>query len=96
MNKSEIINTLSVTYGYKKTEAEVHFNRVMDTLVKVIPEHDAVKIRGFGSFNNVERKARVRKNPNTGEFMEIPRRRAVTFTPSKQMREALQEAGDRS
>lgn len=48
-----------------------------------------VRLPGLGSFNVRERKARKGRNPQTGEELQIPARKAVRFSPTKALREKL-------
>lgn len=42
-----------------------------------------VTIQGFGSFTRVERKARIARNPKTGETVEVLAKETLKFKPSK-------------
>jgi hypothetical protein len=42
----------------------------------------ALRIQNFGSFNTVRRKARIGRDPRTGEAIDIPAIRSVSFTPA--------------
>ena len=44
---------------------------------------DAVTIRGFGTFQTKQRKAKPARNINTGETILVPARKVVVFKPSK-------------
>jgi len=48
-----------------------------------------VDLRGFGSFNVKDKKARQGRNPKTGETIQIAARRAATFKPSKELSDGL-------
>ena len=50
---------------------------------------EKIKIPGFGVFNVRGKKARLGRNPNTGEKMEIASRRVVKFKPSGVLKKAL-------
>ena len=44
---------------------------------------DTVTIRGFGTFQTKQRKAKPARNINTGETILVPARKVVVFKPSK-------------
>jgi DNA-binding protein HU-beta len=48
-----------------------------------------LSIIGFGSFKVVDKPAREGRNPQTGQPMQIPARKAVKFTPGKKFKEAV-------
>ncbi len=52
---------------------------------------DFIEFRGFGVFSVRHRDARVGRNPNTGESVEVPEKRILKFVASKKMREALNQ-----
>lgn len=52
---------------------------------------DKVPLVGFGTFAVSERAARSGRNPQTGEPVEIPARKAVTFKAGSALKEAVNE-----
>lgn len=89
MNKAEIIDDLAKSTGQSKTEAEGFLDSFMKVVTKTIGDGQGVKIVGFGSFNCVERKARVGRNPQTGVEVPIPARRVPLFKPGKELKELI-------
>jgi len=51
-----------------------------------------VKITGFGNFLVRERDARVGRNPQNGEEIEIPATKAPAFKAGKQLKEAVKHS----
>ncbi len=60
-----------------------------DTLSAAVIAGDEVRIHGFGTFKPVQRAASTRRNPRTGEPVQVPAHRAVRFSPSTTMNAAL-------
>jgi len=52
-----------------------------------------VAISGFGTFEARPRKARIGRNPHTGEALEIPATRAPAFKAGKPLKETLRSHG---
>ncbi len=48
-----------------------------------------IKISGFGKFRVRPKKARMGRNPQTGEAMVISARKVLTFTPSRILRDGI-------
>ena len=48
---------------------------------------DTVKIAGFGTYKVAKRKARVGRNPRTGEQIQIGASQKVKFLPAKALKE---------
>lgn len=93
MNKAEIINAMSVRYGHTKKESTRRIDEVLDVLLHSIPKN-GVKLRGFGTFDVVERKAKTFNNPNTKVRTYVPQRRVVTFIPSDRLKDMVNDSGD--
>ena len=52
-----------------------------ETVEKNIKKKDGVRLVGFGTFTISKRKARVGRNPQTGEELKIPARTVPVFRP---------------
>ena len=73
--------------------SKVFANRFVDSFTSVVCKNvrdDGVKIVGFGTFSAVKRKARVGRNPQTGEEIKIPPRWMVNFKPGSLLKEAME------
>ena len=57
--------------------------RTFDVIRDEVTGDDAVTIRGFGTFQTKQRKAKPARNINTGETILVPARKVVVFKPSK-------------
>jgi integration host factor subunit alpha len=89
ITKAEIIEYATNTSGLDKEKvgkivekffAEVAFSLVQET---------SVRLSGFGSFNLIDRKARVGRNPKTKEPALITARKIVKFKVSKRLKGRL-------
>ena len=56
---------------------------VLAEIERAVSEGTAVTLKGFGTFKPKHQKARVGRNPRTGEAVEIPERTVLGFTASK-------------
>ena len=52
---------------------------------------DNLRIQGYGTFKVVKRAPKRGRNPRTGEEIEIPARKVLTFKPSEAFIEELEE-----
>jgi DNA-binding protein HU-beta len=55
----------------------------------VLSGGEGVRWRGVGSFKVRRRKPRKGRNPRTGEELQIPARKVITFSPAKALKERL-------
>ena len=88
MNKAELIDCLAVDLETSKADA----NRFLDSFLNAVYKNarkEGVKISGFGTFSAVKRKARIGRNPQTGEEVKIPSRWAPVFKAGSTLREAV-------
>lgn len=82
MNKYDIIEEVSRVTCAKK-EARDAVNRTVYTIIDALKKGDKVSLMGLGSFYVKTRKARIGRNPKTGEVVNISARRVLRFVPSK-------------
>ncbi len=90
MTKSELIARLAEqnpTLYHRDIEKLV--NTVFDTITTALVEGNRVELRGFGAFSIRERKARLGRNPRTGESVDVEAKRMPFFKMGKGMKERL-------
>ena len=87
MTKSQIMAKLAEKTGLKKKEVVC----VMDSLVQLAYKEakNAFTIPGLGKLVLVNRKARMGRNPATGEAIHIPAKKVVKFRVAKAAKEAI-------
>lgn len=79
MKKTEMISALAEKTGVSKADAERVFNATFDLIKSELADGNNVAVAGFGTFRVSERAARDGRNPQTGETIKIPARKAVSF-----------------
>ncbi|HKJ05142.1 MAG TPA: HU family DNA-binding protein [Geopsychrobacteraceae bacterium] len=89
MNKSELVEALSLKKNltYKKSEQIV--NLVFDSMAEALINEDRIEIRGFGSFMVKDYKAYMGRNPKTGEVIEVKPKKLPFFKVGKELRERV-------
>ncbi len=86
MTKADIVEALYEKIGFSKKEAADLVELVFDTIKTTLAQGQKIKISGFGNFLVREKRARVGRNPQTGQSIEISARRVLTFRPSQVLR----------
>lgn len=82
--KKDLIERLVSTGAIEtKKEATRAVEAVIAEIKGIVVEGDELTIVGFGSFKTVEREARICRNPQTGEAIEVPAKTVAKFTASK-------------
>jgi DNA-binding protein HU-beta len=89
MNKAELIEAVSKVTEMTKADTERALDAFIEVVSKNIKKKDGVKLVGFGTFAVSARKARVGRNPQTGEEIQIPARKVPVFRPGKELKDAV-------
>jgi len=87
LTKSQTMSTLAETCNMSKKDIEI----VLDALVNLAyrqAEH-GFTIPGLGKLVLQDRKARMGRNPQTGEAIHIPAKRVVKFRVAKAAKDAI-------
>ena len=61
------------------------------TIEQTLADGNKVNFAGFGTFEPRARKARVGRNPKTGEKLDIPASTAAGFSAAKALKEKLNQ-----
>jgi Bacterial nucleoid DNA-binding protein len=83
MTKSELVERLAKAGGVTKRQAQALMEGLVTTVVGSVKKGDPVKIPDLGTFRKVQSKARMGRNPQTGEPVKIPARKKVRFSVAK-------------
>jgi nucleoid DNA-binding protein len=89
MTKIELVEALSEKTGMQKKDAEKILETLVNTIQEALKNSIKVNVAGLGTFIVVEKKARVARNPKTGETVQVQAKRAPKFKPGKQLKELL-------
>jgi len=89
MTKAELIDSIASKTDLPKQRAEEVVNGVFEEIIAALKKGDKVNISGFGTFLVSERKARMGRNPKTGETIQIASSRAAKFKAGKTLKESL-------
>ena len=83
--KSDLVDKVYEAVGFTRQEAAEAVDILFDQIKIALGRGEDVRVTGFASFNVRKRKARIARNPRTGETVNIPQRKALTFKASKQL-----------
>ena len=87
MKKKDLVESISKQCDISKTTASDAIDIIVQSITDAINNDEKVDIKGFGSFNISDRKARKGRNPHTGEEIEIKASRVPTFKASKSLKD---------
>ena len=87
MNKKQLVNKIASTLSQSKAYAERTFDTITTIILDCLKSDEAVKIAGFGTYKVAKRKARIGRNPRTGEQIQISASQKVKFLPAKGLKD---------
>ena len=87
INKKQLMSKIATTLNQSKADAERTFDSILNLILDCLKNDEQVKIAGFGTYKVAKRKARIGRNPRTGEQIQIAASQKVKFLPAKALKE---------
>ncbi len=82
MNKAQLIDAIASGASMTKADAGKTLGALTSSIEKALKSGERVSISGFGTFFVTLRKARLGRNPRTGEAINIAEKKVVKYKPS--------------
>lgn len=89
MNKKELVLKVVEKTELDKKSATTLVDIVFEVILEGVVENEFVQLGDLGKLEKVEKAARVAKNPQTGEPVDVPAKFAPRFKPSKKLKDTL-------
>ena len=90
--KSKLLKQISDNYpNFLKKDLEKFLNIFLSEIKLAINKGERVELRGFGVWSSHIQKARISRNPKTGEKVETPQKKTVHFKMSKELFKKLND-----
>ena len=85
--KSKLLDKLSKNYPnfHKKKDLEKIIDIVLSEIKQTLKRGERVELRGFGVFSSNIQKARISRNPKTGEKVHTPEKKTIHFKMAKDL-----------
>ena len=84
--KSTLLKQFSDNYpNFLKKDLEKFTNIILVEIKQALKRGDRVELRGFGIFSTNTQKARISRNPKTGEKVNTPEKKTIHFKMAKEM-----------
>ena len=84
--KSKLLKQLSDSYpNFLKKDIEKFLNIILNEIKKTLKRGERVEIRGFGIWSTHIQKARISRNPKTGEKIQTPEKKTIHFKMAKEL-----------
>ena len=89
LNIPEVAELLAERTGRKREEAERFLRLLVEAITECVLQDQLVKVKGVGTFKLIEVEARESVHVHTGNRFLIPAHYKFSFTPDKELREAV-------
>ena len=84
--KSKLLKQLSNSYpNFLKKDLEKFTEIILNEIKRSLRRGDRVELRGFGVFYTNTQKARISRNPKTGEKVHTPEKKTIHFKMAKEL-----------
>ena len=84
--KSKLLKQLSDSYpNFLKKDIEKFLNIILNEIKKTLKRGERVELRGFGIWSIRVQKARISRNPKTGEKIQTPKKKTIHFKMAKEL-----------
>jgi DNA-binding protein HU-beta len=89
MKKTELIAKLAEESGISQVVTKSIVDDLVDTIIKTVKKEKRFALAGLGVFHLVKRAKRTCRNPQTGAQVKVKAHNALTFKPSKSVKQNL-------
>mgnify|MGYP001248997446 FL=1 len=84
--KSKLLKQLSQNYpNFLKKDLEKFTDIILKEIKRTLRRGERVELRGFGVFSTKTQKARISRNPKTGEKVYTPEKKTIHFKMAKDL-----------
>ena len=84
--KSKLLKQLSQSYpNFLKKDLDKFTEIILNEIKRTLKRGERVELRGFGIFSTNKQKARISRNPKTGEKVNTPEKKTIHFKMAKEL-----------
>jgi DNA-binding protein HU-beta len=89
MTQAQVAAHLADKVGITKKQAKGALEELTGLVVRELKREGSLRLAGLGIFRKRKTKARIGRNPATGEQIKIPARTRLRFTPAKSLKDSV-------
>lgn len=89
MTQSQLSTHLADKVGITKKQAKTALEELTNLIVRELKREGSLRLAGVGIFRKRKTKARMGRNPATGEQIKIAARTRLRFTPAKALKDSV-------
>ena len=90
LTRADLCDAVHDEVGLSRQECSGLVERTLELVVESLERGETVKLSGFGVFQVREKRARMGRNPKTGEDIPISARCVVTFRPGQKLKSRVE------
>ena len=84
--KSKLLKQISKNYpNFLKKDLNKFTDIILSEIKSTLKRGERVELRGFGMFSTHIQKARISRNPKTGEKVSTPEKKTIHFKMAKEL-----------
>lgn len=83
----QVIEKVAEDFNLTKKLGKEVVEAVVEGIVLSIKSGEKLRITGLGTFSIKDKPARTARNPKTGEAVQVPAKRVLKFTPTKELKQ---------
>ena len=88
--KSSLLKKISKKYpNFYKKDLDKFFNIILEEIKYSLNRGERVELRGFGTWSTHTQRARISRNPKTGEKVNTPEKKTIHFKMGKDLFEKI-------
>lgn len=91
VTKSALVSELAIRGETTEAEAKRNLDLLSETIMSLLEDNDKVILGNLGKIVKGKTKARVGRNPRTGEPIDIPEKIKLSYRPSKEIKDRMEE-----
>ena len=89
MNKTQLVAEIAEKSELTKAQAKLALEQILASIGDSLKDGEPVQLIGFGTFKVNHRAARIGRNPQTGEDIQIKAANVPTFVSGKSLKESI-------
>ena len=93
--KSKLLKKIFENYpNFLKKDLEKFFDIILEEIKYSLKKGNRVELRGFGMWSTHVQKARISRNPKTGEKVNTPEKKTIRFKMAKELFQKINNKND--
>ena len=93
MTQAQFFQAVAEAANLPKVQVRAVVTAIEEVVMKRLKAEGKIPLGGIGNVKLVDRKARIGRNPATGEQIKIPAKTVVKIAPAKAMKDAFNKKG---